>query len=423
MRRLQLLEASMKHIAGLLSDKDLGNEARNPDSSAFTRNRRLGCGRLLFMILRGLRSQLQKAADYLFEELEMGESVTRQAVSKARQRIDPNFIRRTLRETSASMCACEDLVLFGKYRLCAIDGSGVSVRNCLKDIFGDSNGQATALMSLAYDPLNDVIMDATLGKWNGKGVGERIAALANIEICEEISHQIPNLYIFDRGYGSHKFIGGLMDSGGKFLTRVRGGKTGFCIGYLNEGEVDGWHSLDYEENCHRVRVMKIALNTGEIETLVTNLTEDEFPYEQAGELYFSRWSIEVKIAELKEKLALERMRGRLETTVLQDFYATMWLSNIAAIARWSTEAVIAEKDSKKTLKHKRKTDVNRLLLKLRGRLYAIITERSDIKRNKMLAVLVKDVARFPVDIVPMRSSERKSFVRKHPCTVKNSAVD
>jgi hypothetical protein len=40
-------------------------------------------------------------------------------------------------------------------------------------------------------------------------------------------------------------------------------------------------------------------------------------------LYFNRWRIEVKIAELKEKVALERMRGRLETTVLQDFYATL----------------------------------------------------------------------------------------------------
>jgi hypothetical protein len=128
-------------------------------------------------------------------------------------------------------------------------------------------------------------------------------------------------------------MGELMDADRKIPTRVRGRKTGFCIGYLNDDTNDARHIFDYEKNRHRVRVMKLTLRTGEIETLVTNLTEDEFPYEQSGELYFNRWRVEVKLKELKEKHALERMRGKLETTVFQDVYAKMWISNIASMAR------------------------------------------------------------------------------------------
>jgi hypothetical protein len=71
--------------------------------------------------------------------------------------------------------SCEYTALFsGRYRLCAIDGSGVSVNNALNGIFGNQNGAATALASLAYDPLNDIILDGTL---NSCSTDERACGL------------------------------------------------------------------------------------------------------------------------------------------------------------------------------------------------------------------------------------------------------
>jgi hypothetical protein len=116
------------------------------------------------------------------------------------------------------MCSCDDLELFaGKYRLRAIDGSGVSLRKALLDTFGGAKGKAVGLASIAYDPLNDVIMDASLNRWNS---GERAAAKDNIEACEYLSNGVPNVYIFDRGYPSQDFIAWLMENERKFLFRA-----------------------------------------------------------------------------------------------------------------------------------------------------------------------------------------------------------
>jgi len=55
------------------------------------------------------------------------------------------------------------------------------------------------------------------------------------------------------------------------------------------------------------------------ETLVTNLSEEELPYDKAEELYFKRWGIETRFNSMKNNLELENMSGRREVTVLQDF--------------------------------------------------------------------------------------------------------
>ncbi len=55
----------------------------------------------------------------------------------------------------------------------------------------------------------------------------------------------------------------------------------------------------------RIRVIKAALPSGEIEALLTNLTEEQLPAAEAGELYFKRWGIETAYDTLKSKLQLE----------------------------------------------------------------------------------------------------------------------
>jgi IS4 transposase len=47
-------------------------------------------------------------------------------------------------------------------------------------------------------------------------------------------------------------------------------------------------------------VIKVVLDGGEIETLITNVNKKYLPYGQARELYFKRWRIEEKFRELKE---------------------------------------------------------------------------------------------------------------------------
>jgi len=68
-----------------------------------------------------------------------------------------------------------------------------------------------------------------------------------------------------------------------------------------------------------------------------NLTAEAF---QA--LYFLRWPVEVKYDEVKNKLEIENFTGTSVLAIRQDFYATMYLSNIAAAAFWDAQATVEQ---------------------------------------------------------------------------------
>lgn len=63
---------------------------------------------------------------------------------------------------------------------------------------------------------------------------------------------------------------------------------------------------EYLKNGNKleVRCVKIVLDTGEVEYLLTNLSKDEFTYDQINELYRLRWKIEVNYKHLKNNLKI-----------------------------------------------------------------------------------------------------------------------
>ena len=115
------------------------------------------------------------------------------------------------------------------------------------------------------------------------------------------------------------------------------------------------------------------------------------------------------------------MRGKREVTVLQDFYATLWLSNFAAMIRWNTDVLVAARTEGRNLKYKRKTDVNWLLKNLRDAFFRCITEKSETKRKRLLDDLFVEVARFDVEIKPGRHNPRVKKARVRRCDARNCA--
>ena len=74
-----------------------------------------------------------------------------------------------------------------------------------------------------------------------------------------------------------------------------------------------------------VRVVRVILKSDEVETLITNLSEDEFSADDFLDLYFLRWGIETTYDTLKNKLLLEKFAGRSHVAVLQEYYAIMFV--------------------------------------------------------------------------------------------------
>ncbi|MDR1703234.1 MAG: hypothetical protein LBS19_00930, partial [Clostridiales bacterium] len=69
---------------------------------------------------------------------------------------------------------------------------------------------------------------------------------------------------------------------------------------------------------------------------------------------------------------LENFSGKTKVSVLQDFYATIYMANIISFAAEEADALIADKDEGKKLKYKRKANRNRCVSKFRERFIRIL---------------------------------------------------
>lgn len=395
----------MEIIRETLERSDLPEAVRKEGSNGFSRTRRLTCKRLAMLILSGIRLPLQLATDALFKALDCAEeSVSKQAVSKARSDFDPNFVKACFTTLVKEGVSCSDVELFkGKYRLCAIDGSDIALDNAsaLKEEFGCSGrakNATTAMASIAYDPLNNWILDASLSPYK---TSERTAAREHIAAVSALDTK-KNLFILDRGYPSREFLAELIDARHKFVMRVR---RKFNLDFDAVGQYEKV-AFVWAEKTYHVRVIKVVLSSGEIETLVTNLSPKTFPTEEAGNLYFKRWGIETKFDSLKNRLALENMSGRRPVTVYQDFWATMYIANLFAALQYRTDEIISAKTEGSGNKYAQKTNETRLIKKFRDLFIECLTEPRISKRRRMMDALVADIVRDTTEIKPGRSSPR-----------------
>jgi hypothetical protein len=122
------------------------------------------------------------------------------------------------------------------------------------------------------------------------------------------------LVIFDRGYPSPELINSLQDKETAYVMRIW---NGFIRERDMPGGRDGW--ADLGKSGPRARMIQLRLKSGERETLVTNLGEDQLDYEAFTELYHMRWGIGTKYQTVKQKLKLENFSGRLVDNVKQGF--------------------------------------------------------------------------------------------------------
>jgi len=390
---------------------------KDHDGRKFTRKRVLWLGRLLVIILRCSPYSLQIRSDDYFKEIGYKEAaVSRQALSKARGKLDSEIVRESFLQTAHTLSSCEDLELYrGKYRLCAIDGSDIILDNApeLLDYFGGSGRNsdcATALASLCYDPLNNTILDGNLYPY---GTDERFAAGEHIDAVNALPlpYGIENLFIFDRGYPSRKFIAELIDGKKYFLMRVRN-KFNTDIDLAKRSELIYFEHLGKQ---YYVRVFKVILESGVEEILITNLKAKHLTKKEISDLYFKRWSIEIKYNSLKNKLELENMSGRRVCTTYQDFWAKLDMANTAAALQFESDEIIDEKTKGKNNKYKQRTNENRLITKFSDKYLDLLGTEDSAERMQMFEELIHDISRRPVEVKPGRCTERVPPRKKKFC--------
>jgi hypothetical protein len=267
----------------------------------------------------------------------------------------------------------DEIILWNGLRIHAIDGSIVLLPNDppLRDYFGTTgcgNKSPAARGSLLYDMFNDIVVDARLEKME---VVERALAemhinqLAGLESFEEWKE----LILFDRGYPSFELIKGLLERKIHCLMRVRE-KFSTMIDGLGRGD----HTIELERGEERIplRVIKFRLKSGEIETLITDMRDKRYGMKDMKALYFKRWPIETKYDQIKKKLEIENFSGRLVDNILQDFYAAMILTNVAAEFMGEAQEGVEKERRGKGNKWEYKVNVNHEIGVLKDKLIQVL---------------------------------------------------
>ena len=375
----------------------------------FTRKRKLPFYALLKFLLSMHKTSTQSALGKFLERKDI--TMSQQALSKARSKFDHTpFLKlfNGIRNAFYSSEYIDKLHKFNGKFLIAIDGSDTALPNLpsLLKKFGGTGSKAsspTARMSIAYDILNDFIMEANFSPLN---VSERDHAQNHIEQVGKIIDLKDSVFIMDRGYASQELIE-LLSKKSLYLFRLR---TKFNT------EIDalplGSHIITMYGDV-KVRIVKFTLPSGEIETLLTNLFDlDESEFK---DLYFRRWRIEVKYDVVKNKLEMPCFSGFSENVIMQDFWISMYLANMAAIAKNEADEKIKEERLDKDNKYEYQTNVNTLIGSMRDRLADAVFTRNPAQRQKKLERIILEIQK---SVVPIRPDDGNTPRLENPRKVK-----
>lgn len=324
--------------------------------------------------------------------------MSQRALSKARSKFDHSPFQKlfsAVRDAFYDAKYPDTLHKFYDKFLVATDGSDTPLPNlpALLEKYGGTGVKAsspTARMSIAYDVLNDFIIDASFSPLT---VSERDHAKNHFEAVGEILDLKDCIFIMDRGYASQELIK-LLSEKSHYLFRLRT-KFSTKIDALPLGS----HVITMYDDV-KVRIVKFTLPSGEIETLMNDLFDlDETEFK---DLYFRRWRIEVKYDVVKNKLEMPCFGVFSENVIMQDFRISMYLANVAAIAKNEADEKIKGQRLDKDNKYEYQANVNTLIGSMRDRPADAVFSRNPSQREKKLKRIIDEIQR---SVVPVRSDD------------------
>jgi len=392
----------MVSIYDLLKSDEYLDRARLKKQS-FTRNRKMNFYHTTCFLIKNTKTSLQLALnEYIKEVKNEQETISKQAFSKQRQNIRPEAILELFDTFTHPIYDCNDISLHKGFRVSAIDGIVFELPNTpeLQEHFGcctnEGNRYARAQGSGLYDITNEIFIDVQFSHYL---TSEKDLAYKHIDRLCKIGLK-NDLLLFDRGYPSKELIAKLYEKDIHFVMRC----SSSFIKQVNEVKInDEVIEYKYNNKNYSVRVIKLLLPSGETETLVSDIFDESFSVQDFKELYAKRWGVESRYDIIKNKLQIENYSGVTPVAILQDFYATMFLSNVISIAQITTDTKIKERHKDKQLKYEHKTNVNILIGTIKDEVVRVLLEPSKRKRAKRFRKLLEQASKYSVSIRPNRN--------------------
>ena len=213
------------------------------------------------------------------------------------------------------------------------------------------------LTSFAHDILNDFPVSVSLGD-------------VQFESNFILDHQVTMkshapIILYDRAYANHDTIAQTLTANADFVIRCPLSQTFKVVEeFLASDATDEIVTLYPQKNKRRlaikrdwplvveVRLVKIVLDDGTIEVLLTSLLDrEEFPYHEFKWLYGKRWGVETGFFRFKVQLEAECFSSGKAWNIYQDFHATVFLQVLESIIDKIQDHDILIMSQKKHLKH------------------------------------------------------------------------
>lgn len=301
-------------------------------------------------------------------------TITKQALSKQRKNIK-SLLFEDLNQNYINEIYKFRRETYNGYHLIAVDGSTAEIPNTkkLREIYGEAKASQTSASNARvglngfYDSLNNLMVKLVVDKYQK---GEKTVFLEHVKDVLEIYKEHKVVFIFDRGYICLSLLLELEKLGVKYLFRVPSNcfKKELETAQENDSRINikitkvRLKKFNPEEQQAYIqrgskeeRLLKIPLDTGEIEYLITNLDEDEAPYEDFKDLYYQRWGIEKSFNILKNRLHIENISSRTKNGIEQEIQATVFIGNVVEDM---TKEINEKMPKKEQNKYEYKVNVN-----------------------------------------------------------------
>ena len=341
-----------------LTDRDF--LARHRQSAKdFTRQRCLPFVVVIFFLLNLVKRALQDELDEFFN-LERGAAVAAQVVTKSA------FCQARLKlkaEAFVELQQVQVAYFYAEYapatwhglRLLAVDGSTgqLPATPAIVAHFGLHGTVPLARVSQLFDTLNKVTIDALIGP---PAQGEREYA------AQHFAHIGPgDLILLDRGYPAFWLFSLIRTRQADFCARMPVGLWGVVDAFLATKLAEQIVTLTpgataivdcqtHQLPSHplQVRLVRIPLDSGEVEVLCTSLLDQErYPYAVFKDLYHHRWPVEEDYKVLKLRVEVENWSGKSVLSVYQDFHAKVFTATLTAILAQPAQAIVAQQSQAK----------------------------------------------------------------------------
>lgn len=421
-----MVEANIKIISEMSGFLELASsepklrEALTRSPKDFTRNRILTMENVVGLIMnqpkKSLKAEIREFFDIVFQGVE---PVTKGGFSQQRAKLLPVFFQlwNTLLVESFYHYYGDSIKRWNGFRLLAVDGTTLSLVNTpkVRGHFGTQgkgdNLPPMARIVQAHDVLNDITLFGHM-----RPICESEKAIT-YRMVDDLP--LDSLTLFDRGFPSYALMFMMInqETPRHFVMRCKRDFNNEVKAFLKSGAhsqvveltpsqsaMEGLYAqciIVNKSTTIRVRMVRVKLDTGEDEVLLTNLLDEKlYPTSCFKHLYNLRWGIETTYDKQKNKMLMGQFSGINVECLLQDYHATLVVANIQSLIEKQCEQHVKEVSMRR--KYEYKVNRNLSFAALKGNIVRLLL------MDDPMAMLHKLQKIFQSDLEAIKPG------RKHP---------